>query len=176
MSVKVPLPEESELTDRLKEELASLPQLNVMRAMANTPASFQAFLMLGRSILFESEFDPRKREIAVLRVAHLTRAHYEWQHHVILGQEVGLTRYEVKKISMDGPVTGLDEEGNLLCRVAEEITCQVRLSDDALQQILDRYGKRGAAELILCCSYFNMVSRFLESNRVEMENSITASS
>ena len=169
MSVKIPLPNESEISDEIREKLAASPSLNVIKAMTNTPASMEVFLMLGRSILFESEFDPRKREIAVLRVAHLTQAAYEWHHHVILGKKTGLTEAEIEQITVDGPVNGLDEEGNLLCRVAEEITLQVRLSDDALQQILDRYGNRGAAELILCCSYFNMVSRFLESNRVEIE-------
>ena len=34
---------------------------------------------------------------------------------------------------------------------------------------MDRYGVRQATELILCCSYFNMLSRFLESTRVELE-------
>jgi hypothetical protein len=28
---------------------------------------------------------------------------------------------------------------------------------------------RRTTELILCCSYFNMLSRFLESTRVEIE-------
>ncbi len=35
---------------------------------------------------------------------------------------------------------------------------------------MDRYGVRQATELILCCSYFNMLSRFLESTRVELES------
>jgi hypothetical protein len=43
------------------------------------------------------------------------------------------------------------------------------LSDDALEQILARYGTRQATELIVCCAYFNMLSRFLESTRVELE-------
>ncbi len=34
---------------------------------------------------------------------------------------------------------------------------------------MERYGTRQATELILCCSYFNMLSRFLESTRVELE-------
>jgi hypothetical protein len=67
-------------------------------------------------------------------------------------------------------VTSLGEEGNLLCRVADEISLKVRLSDEALAQILERYGVRGTTELILCCSYFNMISRFLESTRVELES------
>jgi len=138
--------------------------------MANTPASFQPFVDLAMSILLQSELDPRKREIAVLRVAHVTRSLYEWTQHVTVGKRLGVTDEEIARIAVDGPVTGLDEEGNLLCRVADEISRDVRLSDQALAEIVRRYGVRQASELILCCSYFNMLSRFLESTRVELED------
>jgi len=65
----------------------------------------------------------------------------------------------------------LGDEGNLLCRVADEISLDVRLSDEALADIVSLYGERQATELILCCSYFNMLSRFLESTRVQLEES-----
>jgi len=76
---------------------------------------------------------------------------------------------EIGAIAKEEPVTSLDEERNLVCRVADEVTREVRLSDEALEQIIDRYGARDAAELILLVSYYNMVSRFLESTRVEVE-------
>jgi len=34
----------------------------------------------------------------------------------------------------------IDTEGNLLCRVADEISRDARLSDEALAAIMDRYG------------------------------------
>jgi AhpD family alkylhydroperoxidase len=120
------------------------------------------------SLLFQTEFDARKREIAILRVAHVTRSRYEWHQHVTIARRVGVTDEEIAKIAVDGPVRGLDEEGNLLCRVADEISRDVRLSDEALSAILERYGRRQAVELILVCGHFNMVSRILESTRVEV--------
>ena len=168
MSVKVPLANEDELPDEIKEIVAASP-LNVTKMMANAPASFLGFQEFAGGILFRSEFDPRKREIAVCRIGHVTKANYEWTHHVRVAKGFGVTDEEIRAIGSEKPVTSLDEEGNLLCRVADEISLDVRLSDDALSQILDRYGVRGATELILCCSYFNMVSRFLESTRVELE-------
>ena len=48
----------------------------------------------------------------------------------------------------------------------------MRLSDEALEAILERYGVRQATELIFCCSYFNMLSRFLESTRVPLEEKL----
>lgn len=169
MQPSVPLPDDADLEPEVREILSKLPPLNVFRMWANAPASFQPLVEFAFSLLMKSEFDPRKREIAILRVAHVTRASYEWFQHVIVAKRVGVTDQEIEKIPVDGPVTGLDEEGNLLCRVADEISNDVRLGDEALQQILDRYGTRQATELILCVSYFNLLSRFLESTRVELE-------
>lgn len=168
MTVKIPLPRDEEMSPEIREMLGSSP-LNVTRMIANAPASFKGFSEFAKSILFESEFEPRLREIAVIRIAHVTQAHYEWTHHVAFGKRVGVTDEEINNIAIDGPVTTLDEAGNLMCRVADEISLDVRLSDEALEMILEKYGVRGATELILCCSYFNMVSRFLESTRVELE-------
>jgi len=169
MKIQIPLPKIEDLPPGIKEAVESIP-LNVFFMAANAPASFMTFAGFARSILFESEFDPRKREIAILRVARVTDANYEWTHHVAVASQCGVTKEQIECIKTEDPVTSLEDECNLLCRVADEISRNVRLSDDALAQILDRYGVRGATELILCVSYFNMVSRFLESTRVPLEN------
>jgi len=168
MGIHIPLPAIESLPPEIKEVVKAGPS-NVGLMMANAPASFKGLTELAISILFYSSFDPRKREIAVLRVAHVTRSHYEWTHHVALGKAYGLTDDEIGKIEAEDPVISLGEEGNLLCRVADEITNDVRLSDEALALILEHYGVRGATELILCISYFNLISRFLESTRVKLE-------
>lgn len=167
--VHVPLPDDSELTDDIRDALASIPPFNIFRMIANTPASFRPLTDLAASILLRSEFDARKREIAVLRTAHVTNSLYEWTQHVRIASNLGVTDAEIEAIQADGAVSSLDEESNMLCRVADEIARDVRLSDEALQWALDRYGVREACELILCCSYFNMVSRILESTRVPLE-------
>ena len=169
MAVHITFPKDEDLDPEVGELLSLLPPLNLFRMLGNAPASVKEFLDMGGSILMRSEFDARKREIAILRVAHATKAPYVWHHHVAIGKKTGITDEEIEKIACDGPVTSLDEEGNLLCRVAEEISRDVRLSDDALAQTVERYGNRGATELILCCCWFNLAARFTESTRVEVE-------
>ena len=168
MSVKIPLPNVDDLPEEIRE-IVSSSSLNVVKMMANAPASFLGFQEFAGGVLFKSKFDPRKREIAVCRIGHVTKADYEWTHHVRVARRLGITDEEIRIIGSENPVTSLDEEGNLLCRVADEISLNVRLSDEALTRILERYGVREATELILCCSYFNMISRFLESTRVDLE-------
>ena len=170
MVLRIPLPEMDSLAPEVKAVVEAFP-MNVMRMAANAPASTKALVDLAQSILFYSSFDPRKREIAVLRVAQMTHSNYEWTHHVGVAKHYNISDKEIEIIRTEEPVTSLDEEGNLLCRVADEISRDVRLSDDALAKVLERYGAQGATELILCVSYFNFLSRFLESTRVELENS-----
>jgi alkylhydroperoxidase family enzyme len=170
MVSRIPYPAMESLAPEVRAVVEAFP-MNVMRMAANAPASTKALVDLAQSILFYSAFDPRKREIAVLRVAHVTRSNYEWTHHVEVAKHYKISDEEIKIIQSEESVTSLDKEGNLLCRVADEISRDVCLSDDALSQILDLYGAQGATELILCVSYFNFLSRFLESTRVELENS-----
>lgn len=174
MSASIPLPTDDQLSPTVRKLLGSLPPANVFRMVANAPNSLQGFIQLASSILLQSQFDARKREMAILRVAQVTKSAYEWEQHVRIALRVGVTQVEIDRISVDGPVQGLDEEGLLMCRVAEEISRDVRLSDDALTSLLTRYGTRQASELILCCSYFNMLSRFLESTRVALDEDIDA--
>jgi len=167
--VVIPLPQDEELSAEIQERLSQLPPLNVFRMMAKTPANFNSLLEFASTILFSLELDARKREIAVLRVAYTTGSNYEWVQHIQVAKQVGVTDQEIEIIGAEDPVSGLDDEGNLLCRVADEISRDVRLSDQALASIMKLYGERQAAELILCCSYFNMLSRILESTRVPLE-------
>ncbi len=169
MDPKIPLPTDEELGPELVRMLAKLPPLNVFRMVAAAPGAGRPFLQLGGAVL-SGALDARRREMAVLRVAHATNAPYEWAQHEQLARTAGVSEAEIDAINREEPVTGLDQESNLICRVADEISRDVRLSDEALAAIVDRYGSREAAELILLVSYYNMVSRFLESTRVELEN------
>ena len=105
----------------------------------------------------------------MLRVAHATSAGYERAQHERLARLAGATEEELAAIAVEEPVTSLDEEANLICRVADEVSRDVRLSDEALTRLIERYGAREASDVILLVSYYNMVSRFLESTRVELE-------
>ena len=168
MPPRIPLPTDDEITSEHREILEKVPPLNVFRMVAGTRRGLRPFLQLGGAVL-SSSLDARRREIAVLRVAHATNAGYERAQHERLARNAGVTCREIEVIASEEPVSSLDDESNLICRVADEVSRNVRLSDDALGQILDRYGSREAAELILLVSYYNMVSRFLESTRVELE-------
>src|SRR6476661_6301835 len=104
---KIPLATDDELTPELREVLARLPPLNIFRMLANAPANLKTFVDWGLSLLFETELDPRDREIAILRVAHVTRSKYEWHQHAIIARRAGVTEEQMAAIAVKGHVTGL---------------------------------------------------------------------
>ncbi len=165
----IPLPRDEDLPPEAVKLLAALPPLNVFRAVAGLPASLRPFLELGGSILGGSELTAAERELAILRVAHLTSAAYERQQHEQLGRTAGLSEAEIEATATASPGDLLAEEGALVCQATDEITNDVRLSDQTLAAIRERWGDKGAAELILTVGYYNMISRFLESMRVPLE-------
>jgi alkylhydroperoxidase family enzyme len=167
--MQITLPTNAELTTELLAALNTAPPLNVFRMVARAPSSLSPFIALARSILVGSELSPQIRELAVLRVTHLAHSEYAFQQHVQLAKMVGLDAAAIAATTVTGPVTALDTQGNLACQVADEITLAVRLSDETLARTVEVFGQRQATELVLCCSYFNMVARFLESTRVPLD-------
>ncbi len=165
----IPLPTDDQLPAEAVQILAALPPLNVFRAVAGLPKSLRPFLELGGSILGGEHLAPAERELAILRVAHLTDAPYERQQHEQLGRAVGLSEAEIAATAGEDPGETLSGAGALICRATDEVTTGVRLTDDTLAEVRERWGDGGAAELILTIGYYNMVSRFLESMRVPLE-------
>jgi len=167
----IPLPGDDQLPEEVRAALGSLPPLNVFRAVAAVPGSFRPFLELGGSLLGGPAIDVRNREIAILAVARATGARYERAQHEQLAANAGITEAEIAAIRDGDAEAVLDDEGALAFAAATEISRDVRLSDETLARLIERWGNAGAAELILCASYYNMVSRFLESARVPLEDS-----
>lgn len=165
----LPLPTDDQLAPEALEVLRALPPLNVFRAIAALPASFRPFMELGGSLLGGAHLTPVERELAILRVAHLTNAPYERQQHEQLARAVGIAEPDIAATASADPAAVLSSDAALLCRAAEEITLDVRLSDATLARVRERWGDAGTAELVLTVGYYNMVSRFLESTRVPME-------
>ena len=135
MAPKLPLPADADLPEEIRTALASLPPLNVFRTVAAVPESFSAVLAA--------------RRIAARRGARSTSANardrdpraspvrpgpaYEWaQHAPARPRSVGVTDAEIEALASDDAAASLDRDAGLACRAADEISRDVRLSDEGL--------------------------------------------
>lgn len=130
---------------------------------------YPAIFALIRAVFTAEGVDPKLREIINLRGAYLTNCAYEWEAHVVFARSVGLTDEQIALLCTDGPVTGLDPVSNLISRATDEMTQQAAISDDALAQLLERFGPSLTTKYIVAISWDNMLNRFILSTRVPRE-------
>jgi len=169
MFKSIPLPKDSELPESIQKTLRALPALNVFRMLGNIPQSFHPYVQLAKSLLGEGKFPPRLRQIAILRQAHLLQSPYEWHQHVFLSRSNGVKDAEMEVLKKENPVKSLGAEENFMCRVSDEITLHAKLTDETFQELFKRYSVSLGSELILCLSYVNMLGRFINCTRVQIE-------
>src|SRR5690606_21600597 len=65
--------------------------LNIHTVIARHPAVMLSYVDFRNHVVKDSSLSPRQREILILRVAHVTGAAYEWEHHVVRGRAAGLS-------------------------------------------------------------------------------------
>lgn len=165
----VPLPKNDQLPEQIQESLSEMPPLNVYQMLANVPASFEPYVALAKSIFVEGKFNPRLREIAILRLAHDLKCPYEWHQHVFIAKSNGVTDQEIETIRKENPVKGLGKEENFICKVADEITLDGNLKDATFKELYSRYSIEEGSELIFAISFMNMLGRYINATRVQIE-------
>jgi 4-carboxymuconolactone decarboxylase len=143
--------------------------LNLFRVVAHSPQVGRGFLRLGNAILFRGDLSPTLRELAILRVGHLTKANYEWTQHVSIAMRVGVPQSQIDAISGWIDSKAFDDRERALLRYTDEVTQNVRTSEETFKTLRKFLSEKETVELTIVIGYYNMVSRVLESLQVELE-------
>lgn len=168
---RLPYPDPDGLPEDVRKVYDALPaKLNIFRMLLQAPTCVRGFMQLGGSILQRQALDPRLRELAILRVAALSRATYEWTQHVPIAKAVGASDAEVEAMR-EGRLEGLDERAAAVVRFTEECVREVRVTDPTFDALRRHLPDREVAELTLAVGYYMLVARFLETLGVDLEES-----
>jgi alkylhydroperoxidase family enzyme len=143
--------------------------INVFKVMANCPHVGRDFLRLGNSILLKGSLDPRLREIAILRVGVLTKAHYEWTQHVPIGRKVGLTEQQIEGLDKWQNSPHFQDHERAVLQYTDEVAEKIRVSEETFNGIKSFLTEEQIVELTTTIGYYGMVCRILEALEIELE-------
>lgn len=166
---RIPYPNIEDLPEKVRTAAEKLPPLNIMRMFLNAPTNALPLLSFGQSILTKQELDAHLRELAILRVAHLTGANYEWTQHVPIAKETGVTDEQVEAIPQGATAAAFDDLEKRVLRFTDEVTQNVKASQETFQALEKDLGPRQMVELALAIGFYGMVARIMESFEVELE-------
>ncbi len=166
---RIPYPNIEDLPEKVRTAAEKLPPLNIMKMFLNAPTNAIPLLVFGQSILTKQELDDHLRELAILRVAHLTGANYEWTQHVPLAKETGVTDVQVEALPQGADSDAFNEVEKNVIRFTDEVTQNVKASAETFAALEKDLGPRQMVELTLAIGFYGMVARVMESFEVELE-------
>ncbi len=166
---RIPYPNLEDLPEKVRTAAEKLPPLNIMKMFLNAPTNAIPLLVFGQSILTKQELDDHLRELAILRVAHLTGANYEWTQHVPLAKETGVTDAQVEALPQGVDSDAFTEVEKNVIRFTDEVTQEVKASAETFAALEKDLGPRQMVELTLAIGFYGMVARVMESFEVELE-------
>ncbi len=166
---RVPYLEKAGLAEADQDLLAR--NINLFRALVNSPNAARAFSTLGGFIRHKSKLDPRLRELAILQVGWLARSPYEWSHHVKIGHDFGVTDEDIGALIADtaGKPTSLDETARLVLRGAREMTEQGAMAEATFGALQRQLGNEQVVDLAITIGFYNAVVRVLATLQIDVE-------
>ena len=142
---------------------------NLFRMLAYNPNLLHQFMRLGNDLRQKTALDPVLRELAILTVGRLTGALYEYAHHVEIGKRAGLSDRQIEALPLWQRHPAFSDQQRAVMRFAEEVTLNVRPSEEAWQAVAAFLPPDQLVELTMQIAYYNCVVRFLEPLQVDLE-------
>ncbi len=117
--------------------------------------------------------DGKLRELAIVRVALLTRAQYEYDQHVTVALQCGASQAQIDALPIWALSPLLSSVEKAVLAYAEAMTNQIQIADEVFAAVHDALNDEQAlVELTATIAAYNMVARFLEAIRITDEVTI----
>ena len=167
---RVPYLEPTDLSPENRDLLAR--NINLYKALVNSPDCTRNFLGLAKYIRFHSRVDPRLREMAILQVGYLAKSPYEYSHHIKIGREFGVTDADIQAIvaETNGQATDLPPLAKAVLRAARELTAQPQLADATFAELRKGFDNEQMVDLLMTISFYAAVVRLLAALQIDVES------
>ncbi len=160
-------PEAQELVEQVRKERGGR-FLNLFHMQLYNPAILDGWLRLSTAVRFKSELDSPTRELAICLVAKTTGAEYEWRGHRRIALEEGFSETQLDGI-LDWRSGQFDDRQRAVLALAEGLTKNVQVDDATFDAARAHLTARQTVELVTTVAYYNMVARFLEGLKIDLE-------
>jgi alkylhydroperoxidase family enzyme len=168
---RLPYPDPDSAPEAVREALAALPPLNIFRMLAHAESALRPFLRFGGTILGRLELDPKLRELAILQVAAISEARYEWVQHVVIARHVGVSDTQIAAVERgDLGDASLGELERAVLAFTAEVIAGPRVSDAAFGALSENLSPREVVELLLTIGNYLMLARVMTTLELELDD------
>jgi alkylhydroperoxidase family enzyme len=166
---RLPYVDPETASDELKRTFEEVPfKLNIIRMAAHAETAIRPLLRLGQAILTAQELDPVTRELAILLVARLIPAEYEWVQHEALARGIGIPDEQIEAVRREELGAGVfDARQQLALRFTAEVVRDGDAGDATFAEMAGAFSPREIVELTLAIGYYMMLGRVMNVTRLD---------
>ena len=152
-------------------EDGSIPDVSLITL--RRPGLFRCQMAMGIELVANGVISGRERELAVLRLAWLCRAPFEWSEHVVIGKKFGVTDEEIERIREGSSAEGWSEHERAILRGVEELHGDQCLSDETWNTLAKTWGEQELLEFPMLVGSYFMTALQQNSLRIPLNSAYT---
>ena len=159
-------PELAQLIATIKAERGG-KLLHLYQALLNSPPVAEGWLKLFTAIRQKTKLGGRYRELAILRVALLNGADYEYRAHLPFARQEGVREEQIDAMPAWELSRCFDERERTVLAYTDCMTRGIRVPDAVFAEMRRVFDDREIVELTATIGGYNLVSRFLVAMQLE---------
>jgi len=161
-------PELAPLVARIKAERGKL--LDLYKILLHSPAVMEGWLGLFTAIRQKTKLGGRYRELAILRVAILNGADYEYNAHLPFALKEGTSAEQIAALKAWQLSPLFDAAERAVLAYTDTMTKQIQVPDELFAEVRKHFDAQDLVELTATIAGYNLVSRFLEAMQVHHQS------
>jgi 4-carboxymuconolactone decarboxylase len=145
---------------------------NLPSTQLHHPELMQSYFPFLQFLLWKGTLPARYRELAILRVAWLRQAEYEWTQHVLIARSVGVTDEELRGIAGAFDPAKWETTDALVIEAVGELIESACLSDETWNGLAAQLDVKQLIELIHVIGNYDLIAMFMKSTGMELEQGL----
>lgn len=166
---RMPSVSQSDLPDAYQSLLdeEALGERHIFTTMANNPSILRSYMLYGSTLWDDCGLSPHDRELAILAVARELDSQCEWEQHVDIGSEAGVSPEAIRAIGR-GEHDYFDDRTRAVLAYVQAFA--TRSVDEAVHERLRSYFDSGTVVGIgMLASHYVATACFLDGFDVPLE-------
>lgn len=136
--------------------------------IARHPALFAAHMAFAQQFMTSGQLAPRHRELAVLRLAWLSGAPFEWGGHVTIAKLCGVSPGEIVRV-IEGPdAPGWQPLDAALLRAVEELHADTMITDATWTGLAAGLDEAQLIEFVMLIGHYKTVACYQNALRMRL--------
>lgn len=162
-------PDRAELIARIRAERGKV--LNLYGTLLHSPPVAEGWLRLLTAVRQQASLAGDARELAILRVALINHADYEFRTHVPFALAEGISQNQIDSLAAWRESGLFDTRLAAVLAYVDSMTREIHVPDAVFEPLRAFFNEQELVELTVTVAAYNMVSRFLEALQVDLDAS-----